>query len=51
LVDGFVVCKRQNMDHMKGEFMGASRLSLLGLMRVTEYGVIAEVGRWEVVLT
>jgi hypothetical protein len=32
------------MEDTNGEFMGANGLSLFGLTRVTEYGVIADVG-------
>ena len=34
-----------NVDDANGECMGASRLSLLGLMKVTECGIIAYVGK------
>lgn len=32
------LCKGQNIDDVNGEFMGASMLSLRGLMRVTDCG-------------
>jgi len=42
------------MEDANGEYVGASRLSLLRLMRVTEYGIIAYVGKtgsWKFGLT
>jgi hypothetical protein len=42
-----VLCEGQNVEDTNG----ANRLSLLGLMRVNEYGVIFDVGRWKVGLT